>query len=134
MVRWRPFLRWKGAGMSKYRNVLTWVCLDCGVPFAAKPERCGYCGDRIQKFDSKREAREYQNLKLLERAGVVSNIKLQPVFVILDKSVGIYRADFSFIEGGRRRVIDVKGFDTPLSKFKRKCVKFLHGVDVEVVR
>jgi endonuclease I len=39
-----------------------------------------------------------------------------------------------FLELTREAVIDVKGMDTPLSKFKRKCVKAQYGFDVEIVK
>ena len=35
------------------------------------------------KFDSKREAQRYQELKLLEKGGVISNLELQPKFELL---------------------------------------------------
>jgi hypothetical protein len=37
------------------------------------------------KFDSKKEANFYQNLKLLQTAGEVKEFELQPVFVLLEK-------------------------------------------------
>lgn len=90
-------------------------------------------------FASKAEAKYYTHLKLRERAGEVANIELQQPFPLLagaGKLVGTYRADFSFDDliEGRRRVIDVKGYDTPLSRFKRKFVEALYGIKVEVVK
>jgi hypothetical protein len=90
-------------------------------------------------FDSKVEASYYALLKQREKAGEVANVELQRPFALIagaGKLVGTYRADFTFddlIEGSWR-VIDVKGHDTPLSRFKRKFVEALHGVTVEVVK
>jgi len=36
-------------------------------------------------FDSRKEARRYQQLKLLERAGVIRALQVHPRFVILPK-------------------------------------------------
>jgi hypothetical protein len=90
------------------------------------------------KFDSHAERDYYANLKRRERAGEVCDVELQRPFVLLagaGKLVGTYKADFAFHDNleGRWRVVDVKGFDTPLSRFKRKFVEALHGVKVEIV-
>ena len=90
-------------------------------------------------YDSKAEANYYATLKQRELAGEVSDVELQRPFALIagaGKLVGVYKADFTFHDHveGRWRVIDVKGHDTALSRFKRKFVEALHGVKVEVVR
>lgn len=57
-------------------------------------------------FDSTKEAKRYKELKLLERAGEISNLELQPHFLLQDsfnKNGRNYRkieyiADFKYIE------------------------------------
>lgn len=87
-------------------------------------------------FDSKKEARYYSDLKLLERAGEVTDVELQKPFVITINGVLVctYRADFCFYDTRekRPRVVDVKGMDTPVSKLKRKLVRAQYGVEVEI--
>lgn len=82
-------------------------------------------------FDSKAEARRYGELKLMERAGAISDLELQPSFEILpafrDASGARYRAikylaDFRYIENGKAIVEDVKGMETPEFKLKRKML------------
>lgn len=91
-------------------------------------------------FDSKAEARRFMELRLLERAGEISGLKLQEPFActVGEKSVVVctYRADFSYWDNRqkRQRVEDVKGMDTPISRLKRKLVGAIHGVEVEIVR
>ena len=87
-----------------------------------------------RRFDSKAEARRYGELLLLGQAGKIQNLELQPQFGL--SGVAIYRADFAYddLETGARVVEDVKGFDTPMSKLKRKLVQAQHGVTVEIVR
>jgi len=80
------------------------------------------------KFDSKKEAKRYLELKVLERAGVISNLILQPKFLLQDsfKYKGktqraiFYIADFEYIKDGKRIVEDVKGVKTEVYKLKKK--------------
>lgn len=78
------------------------------------------------KFPSKREARRWSQLKLLERAGEIYDLQRQVPYVITIKGdkIGTYYADFVYSRPGKGHTIeDAKGRDTPLSKFKRKCVE-----------
>lgn len=79
-------------------------------------------------FDSIAEAKRYKELKLLEREGKISNLKLQPHFLLQEsfrKNGKTYRkveyiADFKYIENGRIIVEDVKGMQTDVFKLKHK--------------
>jgi hypothetical protein len=89
------------------------------------------------KFASKRERDAYATLKLLERAGKISGLMLQfryDLNAFGGKKVGEYRADFVFTENGQRKTIDVKGFMTPLSKWKIKHAELQYGMTVEIWR
>ena len=86
---------------------------------------------------SEAEARRYQELRLLERAGKISRLELQPRFAIvgpIPRKVASYFADFSYFEGNRRVIEDFKGYDTPLSRLKRKLVEAIYGITIEVTR
>lgn len=80
------------------------------------------------KFDSNLEATRYKELKLLLRAGEISNLELQPRFLLQDsfKKNGRtfrkieYVADFKYIENGKTIVEDVKGIQTDVFKLKHK--------------
>lgn len=74
------------------------------------------------RFDSKAEARRYAELKLLERAGAITELRLQPRYTLLDKYTNgkgkriraiTYTADFEYREKGKTIVEDVK---SPASK------------------
>ena len=79
-------------------------------------------------FDSAKEAQRYRELKLLERAGEISNLELQPRFLLQEsfkKNGKTYRkidyvADFKYIEKGKTKVEDVKGLQTDVFKIKHK--------------
>lgn len=82
------------------------------------------------KFDSKKEASRYVNLKLLERAGNISKLELQPRFTLQDSFVDssgathkriTYVADFSYLNKDGKMVIeDTKGFSTDVYRIKKK--------------
>lgn len=81
-----------------------------------------------KEFDSKKEGNRYKELILLERAGEISNLELQPRFLLQDsfKKNGRtfrkieYVADFKYIENGKTIVEDVKGMQTDVFKLKHK--------------
>lgn len=99
-------------------------------------------------FDSIAESRRYQELKLLQRAGEIESLEVHPRYALMSPSttgtirgalgpqarlIGHYEADFSYYDT-ERRIEDVKGFDTPLSKWKRKHVRAQYGIDVQIVK
>lgn len=71
-------------------------------------------------FDSGLEARRYTQLKILEAAGTIKNVQIQPKFRLMDsfkydgKTIRAidYIADFMYEENGKRIVEDVKGIRT----------------------
>jgi hypothetical protein len=98
------------------------------------------------RFASKREAARYRELRLLERAGKIVNLELQPKFpvVINGRKICTYIADFRYVdleraarggEASAQVTEDVKGVRTPLFIVKRKLVEALYpGVVIEEVR
>lgn len=78
-------------------------------------------------FDSKAEAMRYQQLKLLERAGKISQLRLQPTYLLSPRtkteSKCEYKADFEYIEDGQIIVEDVKGHAAKEYIVKRKWFK-----------
>jgi hypothetical protein len=84
-------------------------------------------------FDSKAEAERYKELKLMERAGEISGLELQPRFVLQEAftdDAGVnhqaitYVADFRYIERGALVVEDVKGAETAVFKIKAKMFRY----------
>lgn len=79
-------------------------------------------------FDSIKEGQRYRELAILERAGKISNLELQPRFLLQEsfkKNGKTYRkieyvADFQYIENGKTIVEDVKGMQTDVFKLKHK--------------
>lgn len=107
---------------SKYRNIPTVV-------------------DGV-RFDSKREARRYQELVLLGKGYKISRLERQVVYELAPsvtlagearkKAALRYVADFRYFdaEKGHFVVEDAKGRETPVSRIKRHLMKSVHGIDV----
>lgn len=100
------------------------------------------------KLDSKKEAKRYRELRMLERAGKISNLEVHPVFPVeIDgrpvkiRSRGFpngrrvrYTADFRYYEPGRGIVIeDTKGYDTDRARLMRAIVEAVYNVTIEVL-
>ena len=81
------------------------------------------------KFDSKFEAQRYCELKLLEKADVISDLKLQKKYILIPKTkterACSYIADFYYIENDCEIVEDTKGYATKEYIVKRKLFKWL---------
>lgn len=114
--------------------------------FRNKPEKV----DGI-KFQSRKEARRYEELLMAEKMGLISELKVHPRFPInLDNWVTPngqiighahicdYIADFSYLKNGRRVVEDTKGKDprtgwntrTEAYKLKKIMMRIINGIDV----
>ena len=77
------------------------------------------------KFDSKKEADYYGKLKMKEKAGLISDLKLQVKFKLLSFS---YIADFVYFDNEKLclEVVDVKSNITrslPVYRMKKKAMK-----------
>lgn len=107
------------------------------------------------QFDSKREARRYQELKELEAMGEIYGIKMQVKFLLIPAqrepdSVGVrggkikgrlierevaYIADFTYYTKDDVFVVeDVKGMRTPEYIIKRKLLLYLCGIRIKEVK
>ena len=84
------------------------------------------------RFDSKKEARRYEELLWLKKTGEVIFFLRQPQF---DLPGGVkYRADFQvFWANGTVSFEDVKGMQTKSFIRKKKQVESLYPVEIEVI-
>ena len=105
--------------------------------------RSKYGNHRVEidgiKFDSKAEANRYFTLRLLEKAGQISELTRQRRFHLTVNGVKIcdYICDFSYfdVRKGRGVVEDVKSEATitPVYKLKRSLMKAVHDIDIEEI-
>ena len=86
------------------------------------------------RFDSKREANRWFELRMLERAGKIEKLKRQVKYLLIPSQ---YRdgkcieREASYIADGHLVVEDCKGFRTPEYKLKRKLM--LERYDIRLV-
>lgn len=87
-------------------------------------------------FDSAKEARRYGELKLLQRAGEISNLNLQSEYELTVnwQKICKYRADFEYTtKDGRKVVEDVKGVRTPVYQLKKKLMKAVYNIEIKEI-
>ena len=92
------------------------------------------------KFQSRREATRYAELKLLARSGLIQNLRLQVPFELIPKQQGErsvkYIADFVYTENGETVAEDTKSEITranPTYILKRKLLLWVHGLRIKEV-
>lgn len=87
------------------------------------------------KFASMKEANRYNQLKILERAGLIKGLELQVPFQLVPKSkygrAIKYIADFVYIEDGEKVVEDAKGFRTDVYKLKKRLMAEKYGIEIK---
>lgn len=103
-------------------------------------KRNKYSNDKVyiggEEFDSKREARRYQELLLLQKAGKISDLKRQVKFELIPKQDGeracTYIADFVYHNAdlGNMVVEDCKGYKTEVYRIKKKLMLWVHKIKI----
>ena len=108
-------------------------------------------------FDSKKEYRRWQELRLMEKAGQIQNLQRQVKYILIpaqyeryerysqktgkrlqdgvrciEREVG-YISDFVYEKAGKTVVEDTKGFRTADYKIKRKLMLHVHGIKIQEV-
>lgn len=92
------------------------------------------------EFDSILESKRYEQLKVMQDCGVISDLKvhpkilLQPSFKHNGQTIRKieYEADFGYAMDGKLILEDVKGFETDVFKLKWKWATYL-GYDIRVL-
>ena len=104
-------------------------------------------------FDSKKEAKRYLELRLLEKAGEIQDLQMQVKFELIPtqrepdtvgKRGGIHKgkviehscnyiADFVYKQNGEVVVEDTKGFRTTDYVIKRKLMLYVHKIKIKEV-
>lgn len=95
-------------------------------------------------FDSQKEAARWQELKLMQRAGLICELQRQVPFVLIPKQERngkvierpvVYKADFVYRENGEDVVEDVKSRATKTKEYiiKRKLLLWQYGIKIKEV-
>ena len=102
---------------SKYHN--KWVIID-GI-----------------KFQSEKEGKRWQELRMLERAGEITLLARQVKIELVPKSnlfrAVYYVADFVYVDKRTGKTVyeDVKGVRTDVYKLKKKLLYWRHGIEIK---
>ena len=96
------------------------------------------------KFDSKLEANRYQELKLLEKANLISDLKLQHEFILQDDFIInkhkrrkiSYIADFYYYDKKLQQYVveDTKGFKTNEYRIKKKLFEYKYQTEIVEIK
>lgn len=96
------------------------------------------------KFASKREAKRYCELKMLESSGDIERLMVQPAYPLKNESITVrypngrvarYTADFEYFENGELITEDVKSRATMTEAAKLRIAVFesIYGRSVRIV-
>lgn len=135
-LHWCPACHFAAVGTS---------CPECRGPLAPlersrKRSKWGnrpVCVDGI-RFDSGHEAARWTELRLLERAARITELRRQVPFrlTVNGQLVCSYIADFVYVESGREIVEDAKSAATrkiATYRIKRKLMAACHGIEIREV-
>jgi len=93
-----------------------------------------YHAVRTNGYASKKESRVAEELKLLERAGKIRDLREQVPFVLVPGRNKVrpitYIADFTYIDNEIPVVADAKGMKTPVYNLKKKLMYLLCGIEI----
>ena len=75
--------------------------------------------------------KRYLELKQLEKSGEISDLELQPKFLLIPKTekggrAVYYIADFKYTKDGKTIYEDVKGVQTDVYKLKKKLLMWIY--------
>lgn len=103
-----------------------------------------YHAVKCNGYDSRKEYYRAQQLKLWLKAGLISDLREQVVFLLVPPQIngeGVkekpvrYKADFVYVDNatGCTVVEDTKGFRTPEYIIKRKLMLQVHGITIKEI-
>ncbi len=83
-------------------------------------------------FDSRKEARRYEILRLFQGRGVIRDLECQVRYPLEVNGVQVcvYVADFVYCQDGKKIVEDVKGYRTKEYKLKAKLFAAVMGFSI----
>lgn len=116
----------------------------------ASGRRSKYGAKKSGGYDSQKEHRRADELKLMQRAGLISNLREQVVYTLIPAQYADdgehqtgklmeracrYIADFVYTdnETGQTVVEDTKGFRTKEYVIKRKLMLSVHGIRIKEI-
>jgi hypothetical protein len=99
-------------------------------------QRSKYRAQRTDGYASKKEAARASELRVMLKCGIIRNLQEQVKFELIPEQEGeracTYVADFMYEHtvDGSVVIEDVKGYQTPEFKIKKKLMLWRHGIRV----
>ena len=89
-------------------------------------------------FDSEKERQVYQMLELRQRCGEITELQRQVKYALVVNGIHIcdYKADYVYLKGAQRVVVDCKSVITrklPVYRLKFKLMQACHGIQITEV-
>ena len=94
------------------------------------------------KFHSRKESLRYGQLKLYEKGGLISNLRLQVTYQLIEPMringkhhrAICYIADFVYYDTVNKCEVveDVKGMITDIFRIKLRLMKQVHGIEIKI--
>ncbi len=123
-------------GSHKYRARHSWACTKCQKTHPKGTKTCVArdCDGDVVFFASQGEFKRFTELRLLQQAGLIDGLVIQPSYNLAINNVHIcrYVADFAYSEGSKWVVEDFKGVQTKIFKLKARLMLAIHGIKVFV--
>jgi predicted nuclease of restriction endonuclease-like RecB superfamily len=125
-------MRWTEEQLKEYQNKNKKTVSK----LAPKVKKSKYNNKRIKidghVFDSIRESKYYEELKLRLAAKDILGFCVQPKFILADNVS--YKPDFIVFEKDKTRVIDIKGVETQVFKIKKKLFEEKFNLKIEIIK
>lgn len=92
--------------------------------------------DGVVRKLSKKEAKRFYELRMLQELGEISDLKQQVRYVLLTSEIKgrqgelAYIADFVYMRGGKEVVEDTKGMKTQIYLRKKRLMLKIHGIEI----
>lgn len=129
---WTKFASINGSDLGK-KAIAVFICPACSQRYdRAPPTQCQCGGIAFDRFMSKGEANRWMQLRLIQRAGDISDLQRQVWFPLVTVTAdgkpvkfGDYVADFTYTEGGKTVIEDYKsrsGID-PVASLKLRIME-----------
>lgn len=93
-------------------------------------------------FDSRHEATRWIELKYMERAGLITDLRRQVPFELIPavrsgrkviQRAITYVADFVYTQSGKQVIEDAKGVKTDVYRIKKKLLYWRYGYEIKEV-
>jgi hypothetical protein len=112
-----------------------------GIPTFYRKNGNKYHAQRSGGYDSRKEHRRANELRLMQRAGLISNLREQVPYELIPTQRGAdgkvieracsYIADFVYdTKDGKHIVEDTKGVRTDVYRIKRKLMLLVYGIRI----